>query len=302
MKYMFHGSPDLEQDCLIQTSECTERLQRAGSAECLDLGYRQVWLFAMRNYTLMPTDPKNDDDLLAKPNRAMADACTIYDMADLVRRLGFHSSEIESLLQGSPDRQIARDALLQARKPHRFRYDVREFDALVDRIVECFLAAVPYEPERNPKLLVDSTVKARAQCGTPQKRTHRQDSLHLFIDYLHKDEIIIADTITTFFVRRCVYFTFFGKPCSHSNPHVDRDGDPLSQGSPAFSPLFIRDDSAAIDLEITIPAGLAAEQPKSEPEGVPVGKGQQNIRGRQHQSGVYKRLRRRTRKIRKRRR
>ncbi|KAE8410244.1 hypothetical protein BDV36DRAFT_302927 [Aspergillus pseudocaelatus] len=302
MKHMFHGSPDLEEDCLIQTSECTERLQRAGSAERLDLGYRQVWLFAMRNYTLMPTDPKNDDDLLAKPNRAMADARTIYDMADLARRLGFHSSEIESILQGSPDRQIARDALLQARKPHRFRYDVGEFNALVDRIVECFSAAVPYEPERNPELLADSTVKARARCGTPQKRTHRQDNLHLFIDYLHKDEIIIADTITTFFVRRCVYFAFFGKPCSHSNPHMDRDGDPLSQGSPAFSPLFIRDDSAAANLETTSPARLAAEQPESEPRGAPAGRGQQNIRGRQHQSEVHERIRRRRHKMRKRRR
>ncbi|KOC13279.1 hypothetical protein AFLA70_368g000561 [Aspergillus flavus AF70] len=302
MKHMFHGSPGLEEDCLIQTSECTERLQRADSAERLDLGYRQVWLFAMRNYTLMPTDPKNDDDLLAKPNRAMADPRTIYDMADLARRLGFHSSEIESILQGSPDRQIARDALLQARKPHRFRYDVGEFNALVDRIVECFSAAVPYEPERNSELLADSTVKARARCGTPQKRTQRQDSLHLFIDYLHKDEIIIADTITTFFVRRCVYFAFFGKPCSHSDPHTDRDGDPFFQGSPAFSPLFIRDDSAAADLETTSPTRLVAEQPESEPRGAPAGRGHQNIRGRQHQSGVHERLRRRTRKMRKRRR
>ena len=299
---MFHGLPDLEEDCLIQISEYTERLQRAGSAEHLDLGYRQVWLFAMRNYILMPTDPKNNDNLLAKPNRAMADAYTIYDMADLARCLGFYFSEIESILQGFSDRQITRDTFLQARKPHCFRYNVGEFDALVDRIVEYFSAAVSYEPQRNPELLADSTVKARARCGISQKRTHRQDSLYLFIDYLHKDEIIIADTITTFFVCRCVYFAFFGKPCSHSNSHTDRDGNPLSQGSPEFSPLFIRDDNTAADLETTSPTRLAAEQSESEPRGAPAGRGQQNTRGRQHQLGVYERLRRRKRKMRRRRR
>jgi hypothetical protein len=243
MKHMFRGSLDIEEECLIQTSECTVRYQRADSAERLDLGYRQVWLYAMRNYTLMLPDPKNDDDLLAKPNRATADARTIYDIADLARRLRFHSPEIESLVQGSPDRQIARDALLKARKPHRFRYDAHGFEALVDRITECFSAAVPCEPERSPELLADSTVKARARCGTPQKRTHKQDNVYLFIDNLHNDEITIADTITTFFVRRCVYFAFFGKPWSYNRCHAVYGGGP-PKDSPPLSPLFVRDDGA----------------------------------------------------------
>jgi hypothetical protein len=303
MKHMFHGSPDIEEECLIQTSECTVRHQRAGSAERLDLGYRQVWLYAMRNYTLMPPDPKNDDDLLAKPNRAMADARTIYDLADLARRLGFRSPEIECLVQGSPDRQIARDALLQARKPHHFRYDPRGFDALVDRITECFSAAVPCEPERSPELLADSTVKARARCGTPQKRTHKQDNLRLFIDYLHNDEVTISETITTFFVRRCVYFAFFGKPWSHNRRYATHGVGPPGD-SPPPSPLFVGDDSISpgLDTSITVRPTETAGQRDSGPREAPTGRGQQNLREPPHQVQAHEMLRRRTRELQKRRR
>ncbi|RJE16775.1 hypothetical protein PHISCL_10888, partial [Aspergillus sclerotialis] len=102
MKHMF-VVPEEEEDCLIQTSESTIRHHRTDNTERLDLGYRQIWLYAMRHYPLMPPDPKSDDDLLAKPNRTKADERAIYDMAELASRLGFYSPEIERLLKESPD-------------------------------------------------------------------------------------------------------------------------------------------------------------------------------------------------------
>jgi hypothetical protein len=102
---------------IIQTSESTFRWLRATEAECLEAGYQQLWLYAMRHYPLMPPDPKNTDDLMAKPTRANPDPRVIYDMAHLAHRLGFRSPEIDRLLTSSPDHQIARSALLQARKP-----------------------------------------------------------------------------------------------------------------------------------------------------------------------------------------
>jgi hypothetical protein len=79
----------------------------------------------------MPPDPKSDDELLVKSSRAIADKRAIYEMAKLARRLGFQSPEIEAIIDGSLDREIARAALLQARKPNCFRYDERQFDTLV---------------------------------------------------------------------------------------------------------------------------------------------------------------------------
>jgi hypothetical protein len=41
--------------------------------ECLETGYLQMWLYAMKHYTLMPLDPKNDGELLAKSTCAESD-------------------------------------------------------------------------------------------------------------------------------------------------------------------------------------------------------------------------------------
>jgi hypothetical protein len=201
--------------CIIQTSESTFRRLHASETECFETGYQQLWLYAMRHYPLMPPDPKNSDDLLAKPTCAKPDPRAIFDMAHLAHRLGFRSPEIDGLLNSSPDHQIARSALLQARKPSRFRYDDQHFDSLVRRIVDCFTEAVPNQPGPPQDLLADSTVKAHARSGVPQTRTHIQDAPLLFLDRLHAD-VDAADTITSFFVRRCLFFAFWGK-----SPTVD---------------------------------------------------------------------------------
>jgi hypothetical protein len=60
----------------------------------------------------MPPDPKNEDDLLVKLARAKPDPRAVYEIAELARRLGFKSPEIDGLINNSPDHQIARSALL----------------------------------------------------------------------------------------------------------------------------------------------------------------------------------------------
>ncbi|KAL2374952.1 hypothetical protein RJZ57_000560 [Blastomyces gilchristii] len=186
----------MQADCPIQTSEFTFRQTLTGSKECLDLAYRQVWLYAMPHYPLMPPDLKSEDELLAKPNRVKADERAVYEMAELAYRLGFRSPEITVLMNQSPDQQIARAALLQARKPARFRYAARVLDTLIDRIVDCFSAAVPDQPDQACELLADSTVKHRARCGIPRMGTHKQDTFFLFLDHLHADAVPVADNIT----------------------------------------------------------------------------------------------------------
>lgn len=90
-------------DSLIQTSESTFRRQPATDMERLETGYLQIWLYAMRHYTLMPPDPKSDDELLAKSTRAKPDERAIYEMAELAHQLGFQSPEIDALIKSSPD-------------------------------------------------------------------------------------------------------------------------------------------------------------------------------------------------------
>lgn len=264
MKSIFIPSSDSEAESIIQTSESTFRRQRATDLERLEMGYLQLWLYTMRHYPLMPPDLKKDDDLLAKPARAKADERTIYEMAELARRLGFESPEIDALIGSSPDYQIARAALLQARKPSRFRYHSQQFDILVSRIVDCFAEAVPDQPDMVHDLLADSTMKPRARCGMPTTRTHKQDSPLLFLDRLHADDVGVTDMITSFFVRRCVYFAFFGKPARRGPPDSDLTGN--SPGDMPWSPLFVAEDSRSGGHGFAMPAALPREPPQQERE------------------------------------
>jgi hypothetical protein len=162
-------------------------------------------------------------------------------MAHLAHQLGFKSPEIDGLLNSSPDHEIARSALLQARKSDRYRYNDQQFDVLVRRIVDCFTEAVPDQPGPSQDLLADSTVKAHARSGVPQTRTHVQDATWLFLDRLH-DDVDVADTITSFFVRRCVFFSFLGKSPTVDPINNRRCGDlDADQGiaEEVESPLFV---------------------------------------------------------------
>ncbi|KAJ5142480.1 uncharacterized protein N7515_001267 [Penicillium bovifimosum] len=254
MSSMFVPQSDSEdgtgvEESLIQTSESTFRHQRATDVERLETGYWQIWLYAMRHYTLMPPDPKKEDDLLAKSARAKPDQRAIYEMAELARHLGFKSTEIEMLINSSPDHQIARSALLQARKPDRYRYDRQQFDLLINQIVGCFAHAVPDQPGRSQELLADSTMKPKVRCGVPQARTQKQDNALLFLDCVNA-EVEMADTITSFFVRRCVYFAFFGKPTQHRlAPEGDQPMGDLPQ-----SPLFVEREEPPDIYEETVNA------------------------------------------------
>lgn len=235
-------------DSLIQTSESTFRRQQAKDIERLETGYLQIWLYAMRHYTLMPPDPKSDDELLAKSSRSKPDERAIYEMAELAHQLGFQSTEIDALIKSSPDHQIARSALLKARKPDRYRYDSQDFDLLVNQIVSCFAKAVSDRPEQPQGLLADSAMKLKTRAGEPQTRTHKQDGPLLFLDRLHAD-VEVADNVTSFFVRRCVYFAFFGKSArvTTSNVNQAKDNDPDQEmGEMPSSPIFVEEDGPPV--------------------------------------------------------
>lgn len=304
MRSKFIPSLDLEEEeNFIQTSESTFQRQHATDMERFDTGYLQVWLYTMQHYPLMPPDPKRDDDLLAKPARAKADERAIYEMAELAHWLGFKSPEINALIDGSPDHQIARAALLQARKPSQFQYDARLFDILVSRIVDCFAAAVPNEPSMVNDILADSTMKPQVRCGMPQIRTHKQDSPLLFLDHVYADDVGVADTITSFFVCCCVFFTFFGKP-AQLRP-TDNNQTAESPRNISQSPLFVREDNSFGDHGSALHANLPRETPQQEQEEPPRQQarwdgGQQTLRPRhgprrKREGGILRR--RQTRKV-----
>ena len=87
----------------------------------------------------MPADPKKKEkDLLAKAECYRADETFLHEYAALADQLGFASRETRDSRERSSDREIARNALLKARKLERYKYswsDVHQFVELTKAIV-----------------------------------------------------------------------------------------------------------------------------------------------------------------------
>ena len=101
----------------------------------------------MRHYPEMAKDAQGGPR--ANPTRAKArakaDESVTHAMAALAKKLGFRTPQIKASLRQSPDQQIARAALLKARKPDHYHYDSGTFESLIEQIAGCFALAIPNE-------------------------------------------------------------------------------------------------------------------------------------------------------------
>jgi hypothetical protein len=198
--------------CVVQESESSCVFRPGSLADRVDLGRRQIWMFAMRDYPQMPAEPKKKN-LLTKPASEKADEIVLCEFAALASRLGYESERIRSLAQRSPDREIARSALLKARKPARYKYSEAAFEDYVEQIVNLFSAAQPVTVEQaRAAVEIDYSDILPKRCGIPRTQDHERDKLSLFVDRLHNTDEEQCDEMSSFFIRRSVYFAFFGKP------------------------------------------------------------------------------------------
>ncbi|KAL4958852.1 DUF3723 domain-containing protein [Aspergillus stella-maris] len=182
--HSFQPRPDSNR--LIQTSETTSRRQLGSIDEQIASGYHQIWMYAMRHYPDMAKDVQGGQN--ANPTRAKAraraDESVIHGMATLARDLGFCTPQIEAILKQSPDQQIARAALLKARKPDHYHYDPETFESLVEQIAGCFALAIPNNTP-SVALVTGRAIKLKDRCGAPQEQTQRLDRPFIFLDQLY---------------------------------------------------------------------------------------------------------------------
>ena len=163
---------------VIQVTESSFASSPASSADRADLAVRQLYAFAMRHYLQMPRDLKGKE-LLAR-HTTNADRTVLREFADLAERLGFKSPEIIALKE-HPQARNARD---------------------------------PSEISK-PLLVTDGAgVKKKRRCGLPSVEEYVEDRESLFINHLHDVDEEQGEGITSFFVRKSIYSTFFGKPSS----------------------------------------------------------------------------------------
>jgi hypothetical protein len=194
---------------VVQESESRFVVRPGDLSDGEDIALRQIWIIAMRY---------SEAKLDWKPSKA-----TLCEIATQAYRLGFKSTPILNLFQGSADRQIARKALLEARRPDRFKYDAAAFEEHIEQMVRFFSTAEALTEEEARNIHeADNDGRPPKRCGVPKPKDHEQDKLSLFLDKLHDTNEQPYPDITSFFVRRSVYFAFWGKTAcivNHDTAH-----------------------------------------------------------------------------------
>jgi hypothetical protein len=213
LKNYFTDANQNSQSCEFQVSASKFETRPGTPADRLDLGYRQTWIMAMREYRAIPSrGRKATGDRLAKAVTS-ANEKTLCKFGALAYRLGFESDQIRDLVQRSPDHEIARSALLEARNQNEYRYDSTAFDRYVEIMVQFFNTASEVPESASLTKDQDYSDELPKRCGIPILQHHETDRELLFIDNLHgRTE---HRGVTSFFIRRSVYLAFFGLPASN---------------------------------------------------------------------------------------
>lgn len=200
-------SPDDGDECVMQTSSISFTTIPISAADCFDIAYRQLWLYALREHRDMPMKRK---EKLAMAKTGQADEVVVFRFACLAQKLGFKSDEIEALVQMNPDQEIARRLLTTARKPEEFEFD--DINASIDTVADVLATARPISAQ----LLteddeIDTVEKPPALCGQPHAADHARDKKDMFLDKLHGPMPRPRLRLTSIFIQRSAYFALFGQ-------------------------------------------------------------------------------------------
>ncbi|KAH8727397.1 hypothetical protein GQ44DRAFT_584583, partial [Phaeosphaeriaceae sp. PMI808] len=193
--------------CIIQQSDSNFISIPGNKSDRLELGVLQIWIGAMRDYLEMLPE-KDDDSLVAKP-RSQPHERIRCEFASLAYRLGFESEEIRHQIQRSPDEEIARKALLKARDPNRYKYDDAAFSKFVKQMVGFFSTAEKRIGD-DTKMDFEGYPRTLKRKGIPRTGIYKAEKSSLYLEKLYSICGDQSDEVTSFFVRRSVYFAFFG--------------------------------------------------------------------------------------------
>jgi hypothetical protein len=127
-------------------------------------------------------------------------------------------------------------------------YDDSVFNSLIDQIMDCFATARFKDTATSPSVLMSLLMKQKTRCRHLTAQALLQNRSLLFLNHMQVAEV--SDRVITFFVRRCIYMTFFRpqpiicQTVSHSSLNAVADMLP----SLPMSPLFLSKSSPMNDL------------------------------------------------------
>ena len=239
---------------VIQESHSTYSTQLGRSPKNWHSTYPQLWLYTMRDYPDLPAPQevktRKKKKLLAKARTPKANEVKSSEFAVLADRLGFKSDEISALMLRSSDREIARDALLRARNEDHYDYDDEDINSHIEQILRLFATAKLRDAERLcPALVSDGPDAAGNRCGFPDEEAHARDRKFLYINNLQADQGEQGESITSFFVRRSVYFAFFGEISTHRRSQPAAQPNVATERAASFSFRKVQAPEVSLDTD-----------------------------------------------------
>ncbi|WQF84245.1 hypothetical protein CDEST_09259 [Colletotrichum destructivum] len=217
---MFQDTNQRTDQCIVQVSQTAYVSVPGDAATRFDLGCRQLWLTAFREFRELPADVKKKD-ILAKARRK-ADEITLFEFASLADRLGFESDELSNIMRSSPYFEVAKRLLLSARKPGQYRYP--NFEKCIQQVTEIFATAKPVSAPEMPHSseMNERHLELPIRCGIPRDNDHNRDQTKLFLPSILLEYEIGQTRVTSFFIRRSVYLSYFGLPLSLADFVIDQ--------------------------------------------------------------------------------
>ncbi|OAL33366.1 hypothetical protein AYO20_07377 [Fonsecaea nubica] len=232
-EHAFSGVNQTDGQVVLQTSESSFQSVPGSLTHQITVGYRQIVAYAMRFVLDMVPQAAKKEAREATPQPRKPNPALWRGIGTLAYRLGFESEEIHRLRTKDADRAIARDMLLMARDPKRYKYPDGLLENFEDQIAEMMKTAT--------EMSEDNPVSISSVDGSGEKISHRRGWIvssayessqpFLFFKHLNNIDDDLGKGVTSFLVRKSVYIAFFGivKLPSEEPPSAEQDSQPPNQ-------------------------------------------------------------------------
>ncbi|KAI9799076.1 MAG: hypothetical protein M1833_004270 [Piccolia ochrophora] len=201
----------------------------------IDLGYRQLWLFAMRNFPEMTGVMPRKDPGESKPAFNGTREKYWHRFAELANSLGFESDRLRQMRSDDPDRKAARAFVRRMKPIEEYDLDESSLEAATTHLCE-YMMHIKRRPLRSPICALTTNAQGEplaSRCNRPFNSSHRRDRGRLYIRELSIEYSYHGEArLTSFAVKRDIFHAFFGKSENFITPQsspADSEFDRLAE-------------------------------------------------------------------------
>jgi hypothetical protein len=212
--------PEHEKEGYFTTQEREDLfIERRGNEDMrFKQAFLQIVLKSMRDFPQIINISCRKDEREDKPAVVEPNAITIYQLANLARRVGFNSDRIDKILSKNPMLQEMRLGLARLEPNDEMLNSVHRDSEAAEllRIWEEHRRRRERATERGsatPPLTTDSTdLEVSRRSGRPFDKAHNHDKKYLFLRWMTDTMIEPGRYITSYFAKKSVFLFFFIDP------------------------------------------------------------------------------------------